>query len=135
MRGKPLLIALLALTAGCAATSAEPRNEDPLGKDNDTTRELARRTAGEPQDCVPIEPGRSLSAVERGTILYGGGRTLWLVRLRDHCPSIRRLDTLIVEPTGSQYCRGDRIRSVSPGSTIPGPICVIESFVPYTRSE
>ena len=60
MRAKPLLLPMLALTAGCAATSAEPRSEDPLGKDNDTTRELARRTAGEPQDCVPIEPGRSL---------------------------------------------------------------------------
>ena len=135
MRAKPILIPLLALSAGYAASGAEPRNEDPLGADNPTTRELARRTAGEPEDCVPIESGRSLSAVERGTIIYGGGRTLWLVRLRNGCPSIRRLDTLIVEPTGSQYCRGDRIRSVTPGTTIPGPICVIESFTPYTRAD
>ena len=30
MRAKPLLLPMLALTAGCAATSAEPRSEDPL---------------------------------------------------------------------------------------------------------
>jgi hypothetical protein len=121
---------LAAATAGCAGSGAEPQ-----GGQSELSRALAGRTAGPPQNCVPIESGRSLTVIERGQILYGSGRTIWRAQLRDSCPSLRRLDTLIVEPMGSQYCRGDHVRSVLPGSTIPGPVCVIESFVPYTLSD
>ena len=131
MRKALFLVSLLAAAAaGCAGTGAEPQ-----AGQGDLSRALTGRTAGPPQNCVPIEPGRSLTVIERGEILYGSGRTIWRAQLRDACPSPRRLDTLIVEPMGSQYCRGDHVRSVVPGSTIPGPVCVIESFVPYTLSD
>ena len=130
MRRSPLLIPLLALAASCAGGEAEPQAGEAAA-----IRQLEGRIAGEPQRCVPIEQARSLTIVERGTMLYSSGRTIWLVRLRDACPSLSRFDTLVVEPMGSQYCRGDQVRSIDPGSTIPGPICVIESFVPYTRPD
>ena len=129
-KGLFLIPLVAAAAAGCAGTGAEPQaGEDVL------SRALAGRTAGPPRNCVPIESGRSLTVVERGMILYGSGRTIWLARLRDPCPSLRRLDTLIVEPMGSQYCRGDQIRSIDPVSRIPGPVCMIDSFVPYTRAD
>jgi hypothetical protein len=127
MRMIPLLLAL-PIAAACAAAQPEPS-----GGEAAAIRELEGRTAGEPQLCVPIETARALTVVRRGTILYGSGRTVWLVRMRDPCPGLSRFDTLIVEPVGSQYCRGDHVRSLDPGSSIPGPICVIESFVPYSR--
>ncbi|WP_129793687.1 hypothetical protein [Sphingosinicella sp. CPCC 101087] len=127
MRNPSFLLPLL-LMAGCAAADAEPQSSD-----NALSRMLAGRTAGTPENCVRIEPSQSLNAIGTGTIVYGSGRTIWHVRLRGSCPSIRRLDTLLVEPTGSQYCRGDHVRSIDPPSRIPGPVCVIESFVPHTR--
>jgi hypothetical protein len=40
---------------------------------------------------------------------------------------------LVVELHGSQYCRNDRFRTVSAGSTIPGPSCFLGTFTPYRR--
>jgi len=39
----------------------------------------------------------------------------------------------VTEPIGSQYCRGDIVRSFDRQSRIPGPACILGDFVPYTR--
>lgn len=130
MRATLFLLPCVLLSAACAPMEAEPQ-----GADDALPSVLAGRTPGEPRDCIPIQPGRSMSAVDRGLVTIGSGETIWQVRFRDGCPSVRRLDTLLVEPTGNQYCRGDRVRAITPSSSIPGPICIIESFIPFTRSE
>src|SRR5918994_2924689 len=86
--------AFLAVAAGCAPAPALGPAAIP---------ELAGRTAGAPQRCVPIEQTESLRIADGGTILYGSGRTLWVNRLATQCPGIDRMDILIVEPVGSQY--------------------------------
>lgn len=117
------VVALLLMSC----SQAEPRTSTAAIPD------LAGRTAGAPRRCVPAQQTSALHVLDSHTLLYGGGRTIWLNRLASDCPGITRMDVLIVEPTGSQYCRGDRVRSVDPVSKTPGPACVLGDFVPYSR--
>ena len=119
MRLLPLL-----LLAACATGSA---------READLSGELAGRTAGPPQDCVPASAGDSLVARDSRTIVYRHGDTIWVNRLAAACPGLRPMSTLIVEVHGSNHCRGDPVRAVEPGLSIPGPICVLGSFTPYRR--
>jgi hypothetical protein len=95
--------------------------------------ELAGRTAGAPQRCVPVVQTGSLRIADPQTVVYGSGRTIWVNRVDSNCLRPGPLDVLVVEPMGTQYCRGDRIQSVDPVSKIPGPYCRLGDFVPYRR--
>jgi hypothetical protein len=95
--------------------------------------ELAGRIAGPPQTCVSIISTTSLRIVDSRTLLYGSGSTLWVNHPATECRGATSMDILVTQPTGSQYCRGDIVRSVDPVSRIPGPSCVLGDFVPYRR--
>ncbi|MFL6845127.1 MAG: hypothetical protein ACJ8ER_09630 [Allosphingosinicella sp.] len=123
------LLPLLLLTCACAATAGAPSARDEAG----LARELAGRTAGEPRDCVTADSGRSLVARDRQTLVYETGRTLWVNRLAAECPGLDPTSTLVLDLHGGQYCRGDHVRSVEPGMTIPGPVCILGQFTPYRR--
>ena len=115
----------LAILAGSCAP-AQPASRAVLP-------ELAGRTAGPPQRCVAASQGTSLRIADPHTVVYGSGRTIWINRLASNCLRTGPLDILIAEPTGTQYCRGDRIHSVDPVSKIPGPYCLLGDFIPYRR--
>ena len=121
MRFLPLLLAL----AGCAAMG---ERED---EGAELARQLAGRTAGAPQSCVPVTQNAPLEIVDRQTLAYRLGSTIYVNRLGSECPGMRPFNTLIVETNGSQYCRLDRVRALEPGSSIPGPICPLGDFIPY----
>lgn len=125
------LLPLTILLAGCAATTADTETREQRAH----AAELAGRTAGEARACVPMRQGEALQIVDRRTLTYGYGRTVWVNRLDSDCGSLRPMNTLIVEAQGSQYCRGDRVRGLEPGTTIPGPVCILRDFVPYTRAD
>jgi hypothetical protein len=121
------LLPCLLILAGCAAPAADGPSRDQEA----LTRTLADRVAGEPRDCIDPESSASLTVVDSRTVTYRQGSTLWVSRLRDECPGLRPLDSLIVEVEGGQYCRNTRFRAVSPGASIPGPTCFLGEFVPY----
>jgi hypothetical protein len=121
--------ALLAL-GGCATGEEAQTTADQ----ESFARELSDRTAGEPRACIQARTSSGITAVDDRTIVRRDGRTLWVNRLAHACPGLRPLTTLIIETHGAEYCRGDRIRALDPGTTIPGPICVIGDWVPYMRS-
>jgi hypothetical protein len=124
MRRLALFIAIA--LAGCTRPAAPPGS--------DLARLTAGRTPGPPQSCINSQPGYSLQAVDSTTITYGSGSTLYVNRLGP-CPGLRELSTIIVvSSSGSQYCRGDRIRANEPGSIIPGPTCNLGDWTPYRRS-
>ena len=122
-----LLIMPALLIAGCA----------PVQPRHDGGAELARlvqgRVAAETRACVPISHGRSLTVVDSGSIVYDGGGTLWVNRLRADCPGLDTHGTLLVEPSSGQYCRGDRFRELESGASIPGPYCILGDFTAYRR--
>lgn len=119
MRLLPLL-----LLAACATGST---------RQADLSSELAGRTAGPPQDCVPASAGDSLVARDSQTLVYRHGGTIWVNRLAAACPGLNAMSTLIVEVHGSNHCRGDPVRAIEAGQNIPGPICVLGSFTPWRR--
>src|SRR4051794_3169687 len=114
----PLLSLPLAL-AGCAAQAdpAATRDQEAFAG------ELAERVAGETQSCIQVRQSEGLTIVDRRTVIRRDGRTIWVNRLGADCPGLRPLNTLIVEVHGGQYCRGDLVRGLDPGTTIPGPNC------------
>jgi len=106
----------------------------PGVEENGPPLELAGLVAaGPPQACVQITAQQALhlSDTNRSVLIYGDGRTTWANNL-GQC-RFRRDDILVTELHGSQYCRGDVVRSVDRQSHIPGPTCVLGDFVPYTR--
>ncbi len=115
------------LLASCAAGASPDAGSAGL------ERELA---AIRPGKAAP-HPGRSRrsfsSSQIEDTIVGRRGATTWVNRLGHDCPGFEPLATLIVDVHGSQYCRGDRVRATSSGSTIPGPFCVLGDFTPYRR--
>ena len=123
------LLLLLAL-AGCAANGVSPDERERAALAED----LAGRAAGAPENCVSALPAQNLTVVDSRTLVLRSGSTLWVNRLEAECPGLRPLDILIVEMRGSQYCRGDHVRPLPRGSTIPGPICPLGSFTPYRRA-
>jgi hypothetical protein len=120
---------LLIPLAGCAAASSPSDGEDRLA------RELAGRVAGEPQRCISLMPHQGLTIEDRQTLVHRGGNVIWVNRLEHECPGFGPMNTLVIEAHGSQYCRGDRVRAIEPGSSIPGPVCPLADFVPYRRPE
>jgi hypothetical protein len=120
------LAALALLLGSCAAPQPYAQRQGP-------PIELAGRTPGAPRRCVMLSQLDSLRASEndRHILVYGSGRTIWANNLRQ-C-GFGYDDILVTEPTGSQLCGGDIVRSIDRYSRIPGPACVLGDFVPYTR--
>ena len=123
---RTLLLISLLLAAGCRATGpAEVAIPDAW------RAELAGRAAGPAQACISDFPNQALRVVNSTTVAYDAGRTMWINRLLANCPALSPHNTLIVERSGSQICRGDRIRGLEPGGIIPGPSCNLQDWVPY----
>lgn len=120
-----LLISLL-LATGCSAVAPTG-----VGAPDRWTAELAGRIAGPAQTCISDQPNQGLRVVNSTTVAYDVGRTMWVNRLVANCPSLSPYNNLIVERSGGQICRGDRIRALEPGGTIPGPSCNLQDWVPY----
>jgi len=119
-------LVLVSLIAGCVPQQASLPAEGPIS-------EIAGWVAGQPQRCVATQRTQGLRTVNRSTLVYGSGRTVWVNRLDPRCSGFSQWDLLVVEPIGSQYCRGDLVRTIDPVSKIPGPACQLSDFVPYTR--
>jgi len=125
-----MMRALLSLTlAGC--TAAGPLEDK--ASETALARELGDRVAGASEECVSQGQARALRVVDARTLVYHRGDAIWVNRLEHECPGLRPISTLVVESVGGRYCRNDRIRAVEPGTTIPGPTCLLGDFTPYRR--
>jgi len=121
---RPLIwIAPITLLAGCARP-AEPPSAG-------LARELANYVPGQPQSCISNFPNQNLRVIDASTIAYGSGRRVYVNHLPGPCPALSSYNTVIVDTQGSQYCRGDRVRGLEPGSIIPGPWCNLGDWTPY----
>ncbi len=126
MRALPL-IAAFGLASCQPAAVTRPADSDAFA------RELAGRVAGAPQACVTVMPGQGLRVVDSRTLAYGFGSTVYVNRQQSECRAFSPHNSLIVETQSGQYCRGDRIRGLEVGATIPGLACVLNEWVPYRR--
>lgn len=128
MRASICLMPLM--LAACAGGSEPPRLTEKQAARLEAA--LDGKVAGEPVNCVSRYPGSSLTAVSESVLLYRvSGRLIYRNDLIGSCTGLGRGDTLIIKPTGSQYCRGDIARSADlvTGSISGG--CALGSFTPY----
>jgi hypothetical protein len=116
---------VLSLLAGCAAPQPAAPERQPA--------ELAGRTAGAPQPCVPIVRTEALRVSDANphVLLYGRGRMIWANDLGAGCGF--SVHDVLVSELLTRYCRGDLVRSFDGMSRIPGPSCALGDFVPYSR--
>ena len=123
---------LFALAIGSTVGSCAPA---PLtGQAQAPAVELAGLVAGPAKRCVSITSLESLRVSENDPhlLVYGNSPTIYANPLGPHC-SFRRDDVLVMQPTSSEYCRGDLVRSFDRYSKIPGPSCVLGDFIPYAH--
>lgn len=128
MRASICLVPLM--LAACAGGSEPQRLTEKQAARLEAA--LEGKVAGEPVNCVSRYPGSSLTAVSESMLLYRvSGRLIYRNDLIGSCTGLGRGDTLIIKPTGSQYCRGDLARSADlvTGSITGG--CALGSFTPY----
>ena len=119
------VIGLAAAIAGCTAPP-------PASTSTTALPELAGRTAGPAQRCVTYSQGEGLHIAGPNTLTLRDGRTIW-VNAVPGCSTLKSTDILVLEPVGSQYCRGDFVRTRDNRTGIPGPGCRLNDFVPYTK--
>ncbi|MEO7635290.1 MAG: hypothetical protein ABIS38_06555 [Sphingomicrobium sp.] len=109
--------------AGCAPPVAQAAV--------DFERVTAGRMAGPAQGCIATNSNDTLRAVDSMTLVYGSGSTIYINRLGAICPGLQDLSTIAIDGSNGNYCRGDRIRPLAPGSVIAGPTCNLGQWVPY----
>ena len=130
MRGMTRLLSGLAVFLIVGSCAPAP----PTGHAQGPASELAGRVVGPAKRCVSITQLESLrvSDSDPHLLVYGNSGTIYANPLGPHC-SFRHDDVLVMQPTSSEYCRGDLVRSNNGISNIPGPTCVLGEFVPYKR--
>ncbi|MET0239815.1 MAG: hypothetical protein ABW184_07950 [Sphingobium sp.] len=123
--------ALLAL-GGCAAVEDRPAQLTPK-QAAEIDKALDGKVAGKPVTCVSRVIGQDgLRAASDDVLLYKVNRNLtYRNDLMGACNGISRGDTLVLQPTNDQYCRGDIAFVVDLNSGMRGPSCVLGDFVPY----
>lgn len=103
--------------------------------DADLAKAVEGRTAGKPLNCVSASFIGTPQIIDRDTLVYRSGRTLYVNQLDVECPGLREGNTIVMEIHGSQICRNDSIRVLEPGSTIPGPYCRLGNFTPFKKAQ
>lgn len=128
----PLLAATLASCAGNDLTpyqSAE--GEARLAK------ELAGKFAGKPVNCLPYHGNNGLEVIDRDTILFHAGSTVYRQDTNGQCyPSGSQMGYALVTRSfgSSQYCNGDIARVVDTSGGFTVGSCSFNEFVPYRRA-
>lgn len=121
------LIVLATLLGSCVAST-------PLYYAPGQSSDLAGRVAGPAQRCVPIERDNALrpASGDPNLLVYGWGKKIYVNRLSPGCGFTQDLVLLPVS-FGSSYCQNDVVRSIQGSSRFPGPSCILNEWVPYTR--
>ena len=121
----------LGLLASCA-TGPEPEAKLTPKQAERLAKLLDGKEAGKPQSCVSATPNNRLTAISDDVLVMPVNRNLvYRNDLNGTCRGLARGDILVLELHGSQYCRGDMARVVSPVSGFMGAVCSLGDFVPY----
>ncbi|MEP9400301.1 hypothetical protein [Sphingomonas sp. VNH70] len=122
-----------ALMVGACATPQQQAQSEAR-RDRELAKVLAGRTAGEPQNCIPIGFIDGPQVVGDSLIYRQNGRRLWRTQVRDRCPFLRDDQIVVSILYGTQVCRNDRFRLIDRGSRIPSGDCTFGEFVPYDKA-
>lgn len=118
--------------AGCAQNATYQAQRDAQAR-RELADALGDRVPGTPQDCISPGITDGPQIIDDRTLLYRQGTRLYRNDLVSTCPSLAPMTTVIVEMRGSQLCRNDQFRVLTPGTSIPSGYCRLGKFTPYTR--
>lgn len=121
----PLAALTLMLTASCATVPPAPRGDDPA-----LVEVLKGKVAQKSRSCIPLDQTRS-TTIYNGAVVYTANRNLTYVSRSPGCRAMSSDPIFVVQPFGSQLCRGDTVRMVDRVSHIPGGFCILGDFTPY----
>jgi len=131
MRWLALLVPVL--LAGCAANAGPATGTDDPKQLARIADALKGLTPGEPKTCIDQMRVRDTRKFE-GTILYVYSPREIYRNDVSGCEGLRYGDPIVSKTYTNQLCRGDILRTFSPGTpNIPSGTCALNSFVPYTR--
>ncbi|MDO6416680.1 hypothetical protein Q4F19_20010 [Sphingomonas sp. BIUV-7] len=126
---KPIIALAVALIATGAAAAPRPTGEARL------QAMLAGRTAGTPTNCVSLAPSMDSTKIEGVGMVYRRGRTLYVNRFVNGCPSLNSFNGIVTRTPSTQLCRGDIARVVDFTTGIEGGSCVLGDFTPYEKAK
>lgn len=123
-----------AAALGSCSTTPVQEARSPRAQ-QELAQALAGRVAGKPVNCLPNYRANDMQIIDDWTILFKGGRTVYLQTPRGGCPGIAsRRNVLVTRLWGTgQLCSGDISHLIDPSSGMGGGACVFSEFVPYTR--
>ena len=132
MRYELGMIRGIAILAGALAASSAALTAPPTGQ----PAELAGRTAGKTQRCIPFDP-RHLLEVSRSdshVLLYERGDKIWATRLDESC-GFEAGSTVTQDAIANTVCKGDLVRMGGRITLMPfGELCTVGTFTPYTAT-
>jgi len=132
---KLILIAAIALSAGCATASAEEVAEMEANSEAMLAAELRNfEQAGPPVSCVSQRDLGGNRSAGDAIVFDGNTRSMRYVnRPAGGCPDINFGRALIIRTTSTQLCRGDIATVFDPVSRNEYGGCGLGDFTPYRR--
>ena len=115
---------------GCAA-AMEPTHRSERDQ-KIYERELAGKTPGKVEKCLPLHRSRDMEVIDDHTILFRDGRTVYVNTTLGDCNNMADDSyALVTRNVGTQLCRGvlATVTDASSGMTVGS--CSLGDFVPY----
>lgn len=124
----------LAAFAALAATAAAPLAAQSTERGEERLAEvLEGRVAGEPVECLRESQRDGIQVVTGAAFVFRDGDTLWVNR-PSGAQTLSLNDIPAFQQYGTNLCRLDRVELYSRSGGIPGPILILDDFVPYTKA-
>lgn len=129
------LLAATAVAASLVACAGQPMgpDRDPRGEAR-LAQALAGKVPGRPIKCLPTYRTNQMEVIDRDTILYRDGRTVYVQNTNGHCyPNGPRGGYYLVTRSfgTAALCSGDIAQVVDSASRMFAGSCSFNEFIPY----
>jgi hypothetical protein len=129
----PLAIAAALLAAPATADeSADQPSAGPSAGEIELAELLEGREAGEPVRCLRQNERDGLQVIDSTALVFRDGRTLYVNRPRN-AQFLDEWDVPVFRQFTSSLCELDQVEMRDRSSLMPGPVLVLDEFVPYTK--
>jgi hypothetical protein len=125
---KQQLSVLIALSAASCSGSAP----EPVAAPPQKVSELAGRTEGKTQRCLPGPRGVlfRVSGSDPNALIFDDGKRIWVSRMAANC-QYEPGRTVVPDTLAAYYCSGDMVREGRRVTLTPSRYCALGSFTSY----
>lgn len=130
-RNHIIRVAAAATVVLCAPLAAA--TDEPSAGERELGKILEGRVAGEPVDCLSDTESDRMQVIDDTAFVFRDGATIYVNRPRG-AAMLDDSDLPVFHQLGTQLCRLDRVELRDRISGMPGPVIVLDAFVPYTKT-